>query len=166
MEGLASQLELLVLFVHLDVAAAGYTAGTHTTSNNGSVRSHTATNRQDTLRCLHAGDVFRRGFQTNQDYLSPFAFQASASSAVKTILPQAAPGEAPRPLPIGVAAFRALASNCGCSRVSRFLGRSSELLLLRSCGLRLPGRKRSAVQPERFSYRYGTAACTASCFQQ
>ena len=68
-EGLASQLELLVLFVHLDVAAAGYTAGTHTTCNNGSVRSHTATNSQDTLRCLHTGDIFRRGLQTNQDNL-------------------------------------------------------------------------------------------------
>ena len=81
-EGLASQLELLVLFVHLDVAAAGYTAGTHTTSNNGSVRSHTATNRQDTLRCLHAGDVFRRGFQTNQDYL--FALCVPSLSVVSS----------------------------------------------------------------------------------
>ena len=36
-------------------------------------------------------------------------------SAITMILnvAQAAPGEAPRPLPIGVAAFRALASNCG-----------------------------------------------------
>ena len=68
-EGLSSQFELLVFFVHLDVTAAGYTAGTHTTSNNGSVRSHTAADSQDTLRCLHAGDVFRRGFQTNQNNL-------------------------------------------------------------------------------------------------
>ena len=68
-EGLASQFKLLVFFIHLDVAATRYTAGTHTTSNNGSVRSHTTADSQDTLRCLHAGDVFRRGFQTNQNNL-------------------------------------------------------------------------------------------------
>ena len=33
------------------------------------MRSHTAADSQDTLRCLHAGDVFRRGFQTNQNNL-------------------------------------------------------------------------------------------------
>jgi len=41
---------------------------------------------------------------------------------VKTILPQAAPGEAPSALPIGVAAFNAAASNCGCNNVSRLRG--------------------------------------------
>ena len=38
--GLAGKGELLVFFVHLDVAAAGNAAGTHTTCNNGSVRGH------------------------------------------------------------------------------------------------------------------------------
>ena len=50
------------------------------------------------------------------DYEAEFYMQPSnpaASSAVNTILPQAAPGEAPRPLPIGVAALSAFASNCG-----------------------------------------------------
>ena len=44
---------------------------------------------------------------------SPFSFHVTASSAVNTILPVAAPGDAPRPLPIGVLSFNALASNCG-----------------------------------------------------
>ena len=69
MVGLACQLELLVLLVHLDVAAAGYAAGTHTTSNNGCVGGHTATNGQDTLRYLHTCDILRRSLQTNQNYL-------------------------------------------------------------------------------------------------
>ena len=68
-EGLASQLELLVLLVHLDVAAAGYTAGTHTTCNNGCVGGHTAANGQDALGSLHTGDILRRGLQTNQNDL-------------------------------------------------------------------------------------------------
>ena len=41
------------------------------------------------------------------------AAHASASSAVNTTLPQAAPGDAPRPFPSGVAALSAAASNCG-----------------------------------------------------
>ena len=52
----------------------------------------------------------------------PALFQASASSAVNTTCPQAAPGDAPRPRPNGLAALIALTSNCGCKRVSRFLG--------------------------------------------
>ena len=44
---------------------------------------------------------------------SPLSTQATASSAVNTTLPQAAPGEAPSPFPSGVAALRAAASNCG-----------------------------------------------------
>ena len=67
---------------------------------------------------MSSGEVSRRTRTT----FSPRLFQISASSAVKTALPQAAPGEAPRPRPMGVAAFRAAASNWGCSRVSRFLG--------------------------------------------
>ena len=67
--GLACQSELLVGLVHYNVAAAGYAAGTHTTSNNGSVRSHTAANSQDALRSLHAGDVLGRSLQTNQNHL-------------------------------------------------------------------------------------------------
>src|SRR5699024_3621604 len=46
---LAAQLEVTIFIVHYDVAAAGYTAGTHTTSNNCCVRGHTAANGQDAL---------------------------------------------------------------------------------------------------------------------
>ena len=67
---------------------------------------------------ISSGDVSRRTRTT----FSPLAAQFSASSAENTILPQAAPGEAPSPLPIGVAAFNAAESNCGWSSVSRFLG--------------------------------------------
>jgi len=58
-ELLASQSEDLIGFVHYNVRATGYTASTHTTCNNGSMRSHTATNGQDTLGSLHTGDIFR-----------------------------------------------------------------------------------------------------------
>ena len=44
MELFAGQCKLLILLVHSDVAASGYTAGTHTTCNYGSVRCHTAAN--------------------------------------------------------------------------------------------------------------------------
>ena len=63
----------------------------------------------DFIPVISSGDVSRRTRTT----FSPLAAHVSASSAVNTILPQAAPGEAPSPLPIGVAALRAAASNCG-----------------------------------------------------
>ena len=68
-EGLACEGELLVLFVHFDLAAAGDTAGTHATGNNSCVRGHTAANSQDTLRSLHAGDILGRSLKTDKDNL-------------------------------------------------------------------------------------------------
>ena len=58
---------------------------------------------------ISSGEVSSRTRTT----FSPLAFHASASSAENTILPQAAPGDAPSPLPAGVAALSAAASNCG-----------------------------------------------------
>ncbi len=66
---LAAESELLILLVHNDVAAARYTAGTHTARNNGCVRGHTAANGQNTLCNLHTGNILRRGLQTNQNNL-------------------------------------------------------------------------------------------------
>ena len=48
--------------------------------------------------------------------------QLVASSAVKYTMPQAAPGEAARPMAISFAFFSATASNCGCSRESSCFG--------------------------------------------
>ena len=56
---------------------------------------------------ISSGDVSKRTKIT----FSPLFAQSFASSAVKTIRPHAAPGEAARPFPIGVAAFSAFASN-------------------------------------------------------
>ena len=71
-ELVAVELEGLSLFVDLHVvvvAAAGDTAGTHTTSNNGCVAGHAAADGQDALRHLHADDVLGRGLQTDQNDL-------------------------------------------------------------------------------------------------
>ena len=78
---------------------------------------------------------------------------STASSAVKTILPQAAPGEAARAEATGLAAFRASGSNWGWSRASSCLGSSisrascsvfmpssirSQAILMAAAGVRLP----------------------------
>ncbi len=49
MEFLSCQRKLLILLVHSDVAASGYTACTHSTCNNGCMACHTAADSQDTL---------------------------------------------------------------------------------------------------------------------
>ena len=69
MEFLAAEREALVLLVHVDVAAAGDTAGAHAARDDGSVRGHAAADGQDALRGLHAGDVLGRGLQTDENDL-------------------------------------------------------------------------------------------------
>ena len=65
----AGEGELLVFLVHLDVAAAGDTAGAHAARHNGSVGGLTAAHRQDALCILHALDVLGRGLKTHQNDL-------------------------------------------------------------------------------------------------
>ena len=73
MEGLSAEGKLLVCLIHDNIAKTGYTAGSHTTCHYGSVRSHTATNGQDTLCTLHTRNIFRRSLKTYQnDLLSSF----------------------------------------------------------------------------------------------
>ncbi len=129
MVGLAGELELLVGLVHLDVAAAGHTALAHAAGHNGRVRGHAAAHGQDALSSVHALDVLRRGLQADQDHLLASA-HSLASSAEKTTLPQAAPGEAARALPMTGVFFRTSASNWGWSRVSRRAGLDHEHGLL------------------------------------
>ena len=76
MEGISAKGEFLLLFVDLDLAAAGYTAGTHTTGNYCCVGGHTTAYSQDTLRSVHTLDVLRRCLQTNQDHSLALAADA------------------------------------------------------------------------------------------
>ena len=61
--------ELLVLLIHLDVAAAGDAAGAHAARDDRRVRGHAAAHGQDALRIVHAFDVFGRGLETDEDDL-------------------------------------------------------------------------------------------------
>ena len=67
MEGISAKLEYFCFLVDLDLAASGYTAGTHTTCNDCCVGGHTAADSQDTLSCVHTFDVLRRCLKTNKD---------------------------------------------------------------------------------------------------
>ena len=71
-ELVAVDLEGLCLLIDFDlvvVAAAGDTAGAHTTSNNGCVAGHAAADGQDALRDLHTHDILGAGLQTHQNDL-------------------------------------------------------------------------------------------------
>ena len=67
---------------------------------------------------MSSGEVSRRTRTT----FSPRSAHSLASSAEKTMRPQAAPGEAARAWPMTGVFFRAAPSNWGCSRVSRDRG--------------------------------------------
>ena len=64
---LAAKVKILIFFADLNLAAAGYTTGTHTTCYYCCMRGHTAANGQDTFCCMHTFDVFRRGLKTNEN---------------------------------------------------------------------------------------------------
>ena len=64
----ARKFKIFLFFVHLDVAATGNAAGTHAARHNGSVRSLTAANGKNTLRVLHAFDVFGGSFKANENH--------------------------------------------------------------------------------------------------
>ena len=66
---LALEGELFVFLVHLDVAAAGDAARTHAARNDRRVRGLTAAHRKDTLRELHALDIFGGRFETDENDL-------------------------------------------------------------------------------------------------
>ncbi len=59
----------LSLIIYIDRASTRYTALTHTTSNHGSVGSHTTTSGKNTLSSRHTSEVFRRSLDTNHDDL-------------------------------------------------------------------------------------------------
>ena len=59
------------------------------------------------MPAISSGDVSRRTRIT----FSPFDAHFTASSALNTTFPQAAPGDAPRPFPMGVSALSASPSN-------------------------------------------------------
>jgi len=63
---LAGELELLVLLIHLDVAAAGDAALAHAARHDGRVGGHAAADGQDALRGLHALNVLGRGLETDE----------------------------------------------------------------------------------------------------
>ena len=121
---LPPRVELLILLVHVDIAAAGNTAGAHATGHNGSVRGHTAADGQDALSGLHAGRYPRERSPAGPGPPSRHeSAQASASSAVEDdFAAGGSGGSAQATCQWAVFSFRASVSNWGCSRVSRFRG--------------------------------------------
>ncbi len=69
MESLASQLELLIFFIHLDLAASGDTALAHTACNDRRMAGHTAANSEYALSGLHALNILRACLETDKNDL-------------------------------------------------------------------------------------------------
>ena len=68
MVSMSAQFKHLVIFINGNVAAAGYTAGSHSSSHHCCVGGHTASYGQDTLCRMHSLDILRGSLQTNQDH--------------------------------------------------------------------------------------------------
>ncbi len=154
----------LAIFVHVDVAAAGDAAGAHAAGNNGRVGGHAAADGQDAL-AKPACPRCPRGWSPDgpERPSRPAGLPISlASSAVKTIWPQAAPGEAASPCRRPGAAFRASSVELGMQQGIQLLGLDAQdSLLLGDHALVHQVAGDLAEQPGRYACRYGSAACTA-----
>ena len=69
MIGFAGQREFLVFLIHGNLTAAGNAAFAHAAGHDRCMTGHTAAYSEDTLRTLHACDIFRRSFQADQNDL-------------------------------------------------------------------------------------------------
>ncbi len=67
MELFSAELKYFILFIDGYIAASGHTCRTHTAGYHCCVGCHTAAYGQDTLRCMHTFDIFRRCLQTYQN---------------------------------------------------------------------------------------------------
>ncbi len=63
----AAELDVLLFLMDLQVAAAGDTAGAHTTSDNRCVGGHAAAHCQNAFCRVHTFDILRGGLLTDQD---------------------------------------------------------------------------------------------------
>ena len=68
----ARKREAFVFLVHLDIAATGYAARTHTASNDRRVRRLTAANGEYTLSVLHAFDILGACLEANENHFLAF----------------------------------------------------------------------------------------------
>ena len=91
------------LVVDPQLAGAGDAGPAHAARHHRGVAGHAAAGRQDALGGVHAVDVLGLVSTRQRMTVSPAAACFSASSAVNTILPEAAPGEAGRPRAIDLA---------------------------------------------------------------
>ena len=140
-------------------AGAGDAGLAHAARHHGRVAGHAAARGQDALGRVHAVDVLGAGLDAHQDHrLAACAARFSASSAVKTTLPDAAPGEAGRPL-ASVLALRLRDRACGCSSWSSDGGLDArDRLLLVDQASRAPCRRRSSARPARCACRCGVCS--------
>ena len=77
---------------------AGHAGGAHAAADHRRVAGHAAARGEDALGHFHAVDVVRHGFFADQDDGRRLRPISTASSAVNTMVPTAAPGEAGSPV--------------------------------------------------------------------
>ena len=76
MECISAKFKYLSLFINFNLAAAGYTAGSHAARNYCCMAGHTAAYSQDTLCRVHTFNILRGCLQADQD--DPLASAALA----------------------------------------------------------------------------------------
>ena len=164
MNGLAGQCKLALLRSRTyDLAAAGYTAGTHTTRNNRCVGGHTAANGQDAFCMLPCLQYLPERFPDEPgQQLFAFAcpFFGSIFSSKDNLAAGSARGSSQDPYRLLLQLSVLAASNCGCSRESSCFGSTMQNCFF--VGVIMPSSTRSHgnldCSSERYVYHFWSAA--------
>ena len=86
-------------------AGAGHAGRSHAASDHGRVAGHAAARSQNALRDFHAVNVVRLRFRRGPGSRGRLSALVTASSAVNTTVPTAAPGDAGSPVAIFCSVF-------------------------------------------------------------
>ena len=105
----------LLVLADFDRARAGHAGNAHAASDHRRVAGHAAARSQNALGDFHAVNIVRLRFGANQNHRARFRDLTTASSAVNTITPTAAPGDAGSPVAICSRLFALAGSSTGCS---------------------------------------------------
>ncbi len=92
--------ELLLVLFDMQRARSNYARQTHAARNHRRVARLAAHRGEHARRNFHAVNVVGRGFLADQDHRAFLVANSTASSALKTARPTAAPGDASMPLAI------------------------------------------------------------------
>ena len=128
----AAELDVLLFLVNLEVAAAGYTACAHTTSNNCCVGGHTTAHCQNAFCSVHAFDILRGCLLANKDNSAACSVCSNSIVCVEIDTACSSTGRSGKRLTDLVAVLESVRVKCGVQQLIKALCLDTKNCFLRS----------------------------------